>query len=37
VDGASYPRLRAYLDRAFAAPLVANRMTSERANLPPGL
>ncbi|MEQ8859030.1 MAG: glutathione S-transferase family protein [Pseudomonadales bacterium] len=37
VDGATYPRLRSYLDRAFAAPLVVKRMESERANMPPGL
>ena len=37
VDGAKYPKLRRYLDAAYAAPLVVNRMASERANLPPGL
>lgn len=37
VDGGRYPRLRRYLDAARAAPLVVDRLKSERANLPPGL
>lgn len=37
VDGGAYPRLRRYLDQAYAAPLVTNRLESERANMPPGL
>ena len=37
VDGGQYPKLRRYLDQAFAAPLVTNRLVSEKANLPPGL
>jgi glutathione S-transferase len=37
VDGSASPMLRRYLDQAYAAPLVVNRMASERANLPPGL
>ena len=37
VDGGRYPKLRRYLDAAYAAPLVVNRMASERANLPPGM
>jgi len=37
VDGAAAPRLRNYLDRAFAAPLVIQRLEAERAALPPGL
>lgn len=37
VDGGQYPKLRNYLDRAFAAPIVVKRLESERANMPPGL
>jgi glutathione S-transferase len=37
VDGASYPKLRRYLNQAYASPLVVKRLASERANLPPGL
>ena len=37
VDGAVVPRLRSYLDRAFAAPLVTTRLAAERAAMPPGL
>ena len=37
VDGAQYPKLRRYLDAAYASPLVVKRMASERANMPPGL
>lgn len=37
VDGSQYPKLRRYLDQAYAAPLVVKRMESERANMPPGL
>ena len=37
VDGAVAPRLRSYLDRAFAAPLVTTRLAAERAAMPPGL
>jgi glutathione S-transferase len=37
VDGKAYPKLRRYLDQAYASPLIVNRMKSERANLPPGL
>lgn len=37
VDGGRYPKLRRYLDAAYAAPLVVDRLASERANLPPGL
>lgn len=37
VDGDQYPKLRHYLDQAYAVPLVTNRLESERANMPPGL
>lgn len=37
VDGSQYPKLRRYLDQSYASPLVAKRMESERANMPPGL
>jgi glutathione S-transferase len=37
VDGSAYPKLRHYLDQAYAAPLVVKRLESERANMPPGL
>lgn len=37
VDGGRYPKLRHYLDQAYAAPLLVNRLASERANMPPGL
>ncbi len=37
VDGAVAPKLRRYLDQAFAAPLVKKRMEAERAAMPPGL
>jgi glutathione S-transferase len=37
VDGSQFPKLRNYLDQAFAAPIVVNRLESERANMPPGL
>lgn len=37
VDGAKSPKLRNYLDRAFAAPLVVKRLAAERAAMPPGL
>lgn len=37
VDGTSYPKLRRYLDGAYASPLVVKRMASERENMPPGL
>ncbi len=37
VDGGAYPKLRAYLDRAYSAPLVTNRLASEQASMPPGL
>jgi len=37
VDGAKHPKLRRYLDAAYAAPLVVSRMASEKANLPPGM
>jgi glutathione S-transferase len=36
VDGGEYPKLRRYLDAAYALPLVARRLESERAMLPPG-
>jgi glutathione S-transferase len=31
VDGAVAPKLRSYLDRAFAAPLVVKRLEAEKA------
>ncbi len=37
VDGAAAPKLRNYLDRAFAAPIVTKRLEAERAAMPPGL
>jgi glutathione S-transferase len=37
VDGLAYPRLRRYLDQAYASPLVLKRRESEQANLPPGM
>ena len=37
VDGGQYPKLRRYLDQAYAAPLVVQRLESERASMPPGL
>ena len=37
VDGAVAPKLRNYLDQAFAAPLVIKRLEAEKANMPPGL
>lgn len=37
VDGAHHPKLRRYLDAAYASPLVTKRMESEQANLPPGM
>jgi glutathione S-transferase len=37
VDGAVAPRLRRYLDQAFAVPLVTKRLEAERAAMPPGL
>ena len=37
VDGAVAPRLRNYLDQAFAAPLVVKRLEAEKASMPPGL
>lgn len=37
VDGGQYPRLRRYLDQAYAAPLLVNRLKSEKNNLPPGM
>lgn len=37
VDGAVAPRLRRYLDQAFAAPLLVKRLQAERAAMPPGL
>ncbi|MDH3643391.1 MAG: glutathione S-transferase family protein [Gammaproteobacteria bacterium] len=37
VDGAVAPRLRNYLDQAFAAPLVVKRLEAEKAAMPPGL
>ncbi|MEE8042178.1 MAG: glutathione S-transferase family protein [Pseudomonadales bacterium] len=37
VDGADAPKLRNYLDQAFAAPIVTNRLEAERAAMPPGL
>ncbi len=37
VDGGAYPKLRSYLDRAYALPLVEARLGSERASMPPGL
>jgi glutathione S-transferase len=37
VDGSQFPRLRRYLDAAYAVPLVVDRLASERANMPPGL
>jgi glutathione S-transferase len=37
VDGSVAPKLRNYLDQAFAAPLVVKRLEAERAAMPPGL
>jgi glutathione S-transferase len=37
VDGAAAPRLRRYLDQAFAAPIVVKRLAAERAAMPPAL
>jgi len=37
VDGKVAPRLRNYLDQAFAAPIVVKRLEAERAAMPPGL
>ena len=37
VDGAAAPKLRSYLDQAFAAPLVVRRMQAEAAAMPPDL
>jgi glutathione S-transferase len=37
VDGGAAPKLRNYLDRAFAAPLVVQRLEAEKAAMPPGL
>ncbi len=37
VDANRFPRVRAYLDRAYDSPLLTQRLASERANLPPGL
>ena len=37
VDGAAAPKLRNYLDRAFAAPIVTKRLEAEKAAMPPGL
>jgi glutathione S-transferase len=37
VDGKVAPKLRRYLDQAFAAPLVTKRMAAEKAAMPPGL
>lgn len=37
VDGGAFPKLRRYLDQAYATPLLANRLASEQANMPPGL
>ena len=34
VDGAKYPRLRRYLDAAYASPLVVNRLAQERSSMP---
>ncbi len=36
VDGAVAPKLRNYLDQAFAAPLVVKRLEAEKAAMPPG-
>ena len=37
VDGATAPKLRNYLDQAFAAPLVVKRLEAEKAAMPPGM
>ena len=37
VDGATAPKLRNYLDQAFAAPIVVKRLEAEKAAMPPGL
>ena len=37
VDGGAAPKLRNYLDGAFAAPLVVQRLEAEKAAMPPGL
>ncbi len=37
VDGAEAPKLRNYLDQAYAAPLVTKRMEAEQAAMPPGM
>ncbi len=37
VDAKAAPKLRRYLDRAYAAPLVVKRLAAEKAAMPPGL
>jgi glutathione S-transferase len=37
VDPDRFPKVRRYLDQAFADPLVVRRMASEQENMPPGL
>jgi len=37
VDGSTSPKLRNYLDQAFASPLVTQRLEAEKAAMPPGL
>ena len=37
VDGSAAPKLRHYLDRAFATELVTRRLAAEQAAMPPGL
>jgi len=37
VNGSDAPKVRRYLDQAFASPLVTQRMQAEQAALPPGL
>ena len=37
VDGGVAPKLRNYLDQAFASPIVTSRLEAEKAAMPPGL
>ncbi len=37
VDAKTAPKLRRYLDAAFAHPLVTKRMVAEKASMPPGM
>ncbi len=37
VDGARFPKVRQYVDRAYASELLGRRLASEKESLPPGL